>query len=149
MARGYSYIQMLLVIALLALLAAVASPYYLAWQQRQNLRSTSSILLSDLRYVQSKAMQREQDASWGVYIDDSNKRYILFHGASYSAADVYNQTVTYPASVSIGASPSSEIAFAGLTATSPSEVTITMTSVSLQIASKTIHINAEGLVTPY
>ncbi len=149
MARGYSYIQMLLVIALLALLAAVASPYYLSWQQRQNLRSTSSILLSDLRYVQSKAMQREQSASWGVYIDDSSKHYILFHGASYSASDPYNQTVSYPASVSINASPTSEIAFAGLTAAVASEITITMTSVSLPAASKTIHINEAGLVTPY
>ncbi|MBI4407176.1 MAG: hypothetical protein HY565_01610 [Candidatus Kerfeldbacteria bacterium] len=149
MVRGYSYIQMLLVIALLALLAAVASPYYLAWQQRQSLRSTSSILLSDLRYVQSKAMQREQDASWGIYIDDSSKHYTLFHGASYSASDAYNQTVSYPASVSISASPTNEIALAGLTGAVASEITITMTSVSLPTASKTIHINAEGLVTPY
>lgn len=149
MTRGYSYIQMLLVIALLAILAAVASPYYLSWQQRQNLRSTSSILLSDIRYVQSKAMQREQDASWGLYIDDSNKQYVLFHGASYSASDVYNQTVSYPSSVSITASPTSEIALAGLTGAVASEITITMTAVSLPTASNTIHINAEGLVTPY
>lgn len=148
MARGYSYVQMLLVIALLAILAAASSPYYFSWQQRQQLRSMSGMLLADLSYVQSRAMQREQDDVWGLYIDDAAKAYILFHGSSYSASDPYNQTVTYPNSTVVTASPSNEIVFAGLTGEPTSPTTITITSTSLPSDSNTITINALGVVQP-
>lgn len=148
MARGYSYVQMLMVIALLAILAAVASPYYLRWQQGQQLRSVSAMLAADLRYVQSRAMQREHGDTWGIYIEDSQQQYSLFRGASYTPGDPYNQTISYPDSVTLNASPSPTIAFSGLTGTVPTAVTITISSTSLPTDSKMITINEEGLVTP-
>lgn len=138
MERGYSYIQMLLVIALLAILAAVASPYYLSWQQRQQIRSTSSMLLADLRYVQSRAMQREQDTTWGITIDDNAKEYILTGSA--------NQTITYPDHIVVAASPASEIEFAGLTGIPTNSSTIMISSTSLPSAQHTITINDEGVI---
>ena len=146
MVRGYSYVQMLMVIALLAILAAVSSPYYLSWQQRQQVRSTSSMLLADLRYAQSRAMQREQDATWGMIVEDSSKQYVLFRGSTYAPTDSYNQTISYPDSIVVSASPSSQVVFAGLTGVPDNATTLTITSTSLPSASNTITINAEGVV---
>lgn len=138
MVRGYSYVQMLMVITLLAILAAVASPYYLSWQQRQAVRSTSSMVLADLRFMQSRSMQREQDTTWGIVIDDAAKQYTLTGN--------YNQTVSYPDSIMITAIPSPTIVFVGLTGLPTAATTIAITSTSLPSATKTITINAEGVM---
>lgn len=140
MVRGYSYVQMLMVITLLAILAAVASPYYLSWQQRQAVRSTSSMLMADLRFMQSRSMQREQATTWGIVIDDAAKQYTL--------TGSYNQTVSYPDSIMITATPSTTIVFVGLTGLPTAATTIAITSTSLPSANNTITINEEG-VTEY
>lgn len=145
LARGFSYVQLLLVITIMAILAAVASPVYLAWQARQQVRSTSAMLWSDLHYVQSRAMQREQDAEWGVHVDNSSHQYVLFRGSTYASSDAFNETITYANSVSV--SPSTDIHFAGLTGAAASAVTLTITATNLPTESRTITINEEGLIT--
>lgn len=144
-AKGFSYVQLLLVIGLLAVLAAVASPYYFNWQARQQVRTTSAMLWSDLHYVQSRAMQLEQAATWGVHIDNSVHQYVLFHGSTYSSSDPYNETITYSNGVTM--TPSTDIVFAGLTGVVTSDVNITITSNTLTSESQTISINVEGLIT--
>lgn len=144
-ATGYSYIQLLLVIALLAILAAVASPYYLQWQQRQRLQSTTLMLLSDLRLAQTRAQQRAENAQWGVHIDDSAKAYVIFHGSSYDTADQYNFTVDYPTSLNL--SPNQDIVFTAVTGQLQAAVsTITISSNSLAGATEFIGINPQGVI---
>ena len=140
MARGYSYVQMLMVISLLAILAAASSPYYFSWQQRQQVRSTSSMLLADLRLTQSRSMQREQNTTWSILVEDSAKQYHVMSGAN-----AY-QTITYPDSIVVSASPTDEVEFAGLTGAVAVASTITITSSNLSGASDTITINAAGVM---
>lgn len=146
---GYSYLQILLVVALLAILAAVASPYYVRWQQQQRVQSTTLLLISDLQNVQTKAMQRYYNDAWGIRINDSAKAYTVFHGSTYNATDNYNYEVAYPSSVSLSLSSDQEdIVFtpsSGVLA-SASAVVITVTSTSLPIEAQTININAQGLI---
>ncbi len=144
-ARGFSYIQLLLVITMLAVLAAVASPYYLSWQTRQQVRSTSAMLWSDLHYAQSRAMQLEQSDAWGVHINQSQHEYVIFHGSTYDSSDLYNETITYSDGVTI--TPDTDIAFAGLTGAVASDLTLTITANALPSESRTITINEEGLIS--
>ncbi len=143
---GYSYLQILLVVALLAILAAVASPYYVSWQQQQRVQSTTLLLISDLQNAQTKAMQRYYNDTWGIHINDSAKAYTVFHGSSYSAMDSNNYAVTYPSSVSL--SPNQDIVFSPSSGAlaSASSVTITVTSASIATETQTIYINAQGLI---
>jgi Tfp pilus assembly protein FimT len=141
---GFSYVQLLLVVALLVILAGISAPYYLTWQARQQLRTTSSMLWADLHYAQSRAMQREQDAGWGVHFDNSTHSYTLFHGSTYLSSDVYNETIQYSSNVTI--TPTTDIAFAGLTGEVTSPITYTITSNSLPTETETISINVEGLI---
>lgn len=143
---GYSYLQILLVVALLAILAAVASPYYVRWQQQQRVQSTALVLRSDLQSAQTKAMQQYHNDTWGIRIDDSTKAYIIFHGSSYNATDSYNYEVAYPNSVSI--SPDQDIVFAPTTGAlnSATSVALTIVSTSTPTESASISINAQGLI---
>lgn len=143
--RGYSYVQILLVIALLAMLAAVTSPYYLQWQQRQRLASTTLLVFSDLRIVQTRAKQRTHDAVWGMHIDDSAKAYIIFHGLTYNPADQYNYSVSYPASVTL--SPNQDMVFSPVTgAVSSGSTVVTVSSVNFPTETEQITLNDVGLI---
>lgn len=143
---GYSYIQLLLVIALLAILAAVASPYYLQWQQRQRIQSTALMLLSDLRLAQTRAQQRANDAPWGIRIDDASKTYVIFHGANYNPTDQYNFTVSYSSSINL--SPNQTIVFAAVSGqlVTPDASTITVSAASLPNETELIVISPQGVI---
>lgn len=144
MPKGFSYVQILLIVAIIAVLAASSAPYYLQFQVRQQLQSTSSILLADIRYAQSKAMQQAEHDQWGVHISDSDKEYVLYYGSTYSAAESNNVVIDYPASVSL--SPDQDILFEPVTGvpTSGTSTTITVTSSAVPNESFTISINEEG-----
>lgn len=143
---GYSYLQILLVVALLAILAAAASPYYVRWQQQQRVQSTALVLRSDLQSAQTKAMQRYHNDTWGIRIHDSAKTYIIFRGSSYNAADSYNYAVSYPNSISI--SPDQDIVFTPTTGAldSATSLALTIASTGTPTESASISINAQGLI---
>jgi type IV fimbrial biogenesis protein FimT len=142
---GYSYLQILLVVALLAILAAVASPYYVQWQQQQRVDSTALLLIADLQNTQTRALQRYYNDTWGVHIADSAKVYTVFHGTSYNSTDSYNYMVSYPSSVSV--SPDQDIVFeSGSGELDSGTTTITVTSTTLPTEAVTININEQGLI---
>lgn len=145
MARGISYVQLLLVIALLAILAGISAPYLLSWQQRERVRTTATMLWADLHYAQSKAMQLELGEPWGIHIDDASKEYVLFSGTTYNPTDSNNEPIAYANSVSI--TPSTDLVFAGLTGEpiTGTDTTLTVAATS-GVATITITINAAGLI---
>lgn len=142
--NGYSYLQILLVIALLAILAAVASPYYLEWQQRQRIQSTTLTLLADLRLAQTRAQQRLYNAPWGVHMADASKTYVIFHGTSYQPTDTYNFSVTYPDSIVLN--PNQDIVFTPVTGTISRAAAITISSASLPNETATLTISTQGVI---
>lgn len=141
---GFNYIQVLLVFAIIAVLAAVASPFYVQFQSRQQLQATATILLSDIRLTQSRAMHTYQADTWGIHIDDSTKTYVLFYGTSYSAGDSHNVPIDYPSTITL--SPDQDISLLPVTGQprSGNTATITVASSRLPAESLTVTINAEG-----
>lgn len=146
MRYGYSYIQVLVVIAIMVILAGVASPYYIQWQNRERLQSATDTLLADLWLTQTKAMQRQFDAPWGIQFNDALKRYVIFHGATYVSSDPYNIVVDYPHTVTIASQP--DILFSAVTGalTTGTSTTITLTTSSLPNESRSITIYAQGTI---
>lgn len=144
MPRGNSYLQVLLVVAMLTILAAVASPMYAQFQYRQRLHGTADILLSDIRLTQSKAMQSVENNQWGIHINDSDKAYVIFYGSTYNPTESENYSVSYPNSISM--SPNQDIVFQAITGLpdSAASTTISITSQNLN-ESRSIVINEEGM----
>lgn len=144
MPNGFSYLQVLLVVAVITILGAVAAPYYVQFQSRQQLSETADRLLMDARYTQAKSMQREKNNQWGLHINDADKAYVLFYGSSYVPNQANNQTIEYSASLTV--SPNQDIIFSPTTGLPASATTITVQSSTIPNDVKTIQINAEGLI---
>lgn len=143
MRSGISYIQVLVVVAMIAILAAISSPYYLHFQSRQQLSATAETLLADIRLAQSKAMQRDKGDQWGIHINNTAGEYTIFYGELYSAVESNNITVQYPTNISL--SPNQDISFAPVTGTPITGATsITVSSAAITTETYTITINDEG-----
>lgn len=144
MRDGFSYVQILLIVAVISILGAVSAPYYVQFQTRQQLSEVTDRLLVDLRYAQTKAMQQAEQNQWGIHIQDSDKAYVLFYGPIYSLSQSNNQTITYAGSMSV--TPNQDIVFAPVTGIPTTPTTITIQSSAIPDDIRTIDINAEGRI---
>lgn len=108
---GFSLIEMLLVLVILVLLAAVSLPLALNFYQNQQLEVKENEVVQALRKAQFRAMAGKEDSSFGVYFF-SNK-FILFKGASFLSRDSrFDEEFEMPKAIS--RSGLSEIVFSKL-----------------------------------
>lgn len=98
--KGFTLIEMLLVVALIALLGLVSVPVYMTVQNRNDLDLQKSILVQSLRRAEVLSSSMKEDSAWGVYIDGS--KMVIFKGSSYSFRDsAFDEEFLIPASVSV------------------------------------------------
>jgi prepilin-type N-terminal cleavage/methylation domain-containing protein len=151
MKNGFTLVELLLIMGIMAIISSFAVINLVRPQTKANLDSTLSVLISDLKSQQLKAMIGDGEGgaanSYGIYFESS--RYTLFRGAAYNVSDPNNFVVnsqggttffpTFAGSQVIFNQRSGEVAnFSG------SANTITVTSSG---ESKTITINALGTVS--
>lgn len=144
MRSGFSYVQILLIVAIISILGAVSAPYYVQFHTRQQLSEANDRLLVDLRYAQTKAMQQAENNQWGIHIQDADKAYVLFYGPSYVPGQPNNQIIEYGNSVTL--SPNQDIVFAPTTGVPATATTITIQSSAIPDDIRTIEINVEGRI---
>lgn len=75
--KGFTLMEMILVIAVLAIIFGFSTPFLTNFINRQNLDSVAEELISVLRIAQNKAIMAEKDSFWGVDFSEE-KKYILF-----------------------------------------------------------------------
>ncbi len=56
--RGFTLVEMLVVVALLALMAVIATPSFVAWHVRDQVDARAHALLTTLTYARSEAQKR-------------------------------------------------------------------------------------------
>ncbi|MEN9342033.1 MAG: hypothetical protein RIQ54_289 [Candidatus Parcubacteria bacterium] len=81
--RGFSLVEILLSLALLALVAGIGAPLFVSFQNRNDLDVASVTLVHAMRRAQLLARAVSQDSDWGVSIGTST--ITLFQGSSYAA----------------------------------------------------------------
>ncbi|WP_284618233.1 GspH/FimT family pseudopilin [Aquabacterium humicola] len=128
--RGVTLIEVLVAVAIAAILAGLAAPQFTQSIARTRLEGAVSTLGIDLQYVRSEAIHRRTNASLVVAAD----------GASYdvrytptSGADVVLKTVTLPAGVTLSAGT---VVFEGLRGTTTAQTltgSSSYTSAQLQV----------------
>ena len=118
--RGFTLVELILVFGIVAMVSALSIPFLLSSQVSSDLNSLTITLVSTLRRAQQQALSGQNQASWGVYFDSGNDRYILFQGADFTSRDPdFDLVVDYPAIFSLLPDFGSEIVF-GLYSGQPS-----------------------------
>lgn len=134
--RGFSLLELLIVIAIIALLGGVGSTYYRGFVKSIELQSISKTLGEDLRYARSKAMIGEGGVKWGVHV------------VNVSGGSQYYELFSTPTNYAGGTVISTTTLSTGLTFSDPSSGTnkdIIFSKISGNpVASTTVVIESEG-----
>lgn len=143
MRRGFSLVELLLIMGLLVVIGGIAAPSISAFRNGANLRAALTIVTDALAGAQVKAQAGEGDSPWGVKIDVPGNRVIIFKGASYAGRDPQADSVT-ALSVTLSSAAPDEFVFAKLTGYSSVNAAVTITDNNGQ--SRQFSINSFGVI---
>lgn len=152
--QGFTLIELALIMSIIAILISFISINLLKPQTTASIASTATILVSDLKEQQIKAMAGDSEGTataqaHGIYFEPT--RYTLFRGTVFPAGDPSNFTINLETGLSLSTSlPQQQIVFAtrsgeAASYTSGSDtITLSHTQGGEQ---KTITINRYGAIT--
>ena len=137
---GFTFFELIIVVAIIGTLAALSMPFVSAFQTRNDLDVAANTLAQTTRRAQSLAMATDLDSQWGVKI--TNQDIVLFKGASYVARDPsYDEA--YSISSNILVSTTTEVVFLKFSGTTAGG-TINLANGN---DTRTVTINEKGIVS--
>ncbi len=142
--KGFTIIELLIVISITAILAAAASPIYSNLQVSTQLDESSAQIAQDVRLAREQSLAGVHGVAHGVRFNASS--YTLYQGASYATRSAaYDQVNTFSSALAITTTfPNSEIVFtAGTGMPSATGTIIVSHAVS---GTRTILVNDIGAV---
>lgn len=138
--KGFTVIDIMLAIAIVAILGVAVMPIANGYITRGGLDSASRDIVAALRYAQIQSEAGVDNATWGVNVGSGV--ITTFQGTSYATRlAAYDQTTEYPINTVV--SGISEYVFTELTGRTTGG-SLTLTSPST--LTKTITVNAVGMI---
>ena len=111
---GFTMIEMMIIIVMIGILAAIAVPTLFSGGPRLKARTEARNILNMVRLARSKAVS--DGSQYGVYLDSSQKQYLLFKDLSNPALMTYDAgdslvtgPVTYSPDLSANSSFSGDV----------------------------------------
>lgn len=142
MPRGFTLVELLVVLAILGVLSAMAIGIFGNLVPESQLRLQADGVVTLLRGAQAKSIDGYADDVWGVHL--TNTQATQFKGSSYLSRDVaYDEVLAFSEPLTV--SGLSEIVFEGRTGKTTNTGTITLIS-SVVNESIVLTINASGRV---
>ena len=141
MKKGFTIIEIILVIALLALFAGFSVQLTFSALKQNDMEMTRSMLISQIRSAQLNALEQVHDGDWGIHVAPGSLT--LFRGTSYATRlSQYDEVVSVPTHIQF--SGLSSIIFTTYTGLPTQTGTITMSSDAFQ---SQITLNSYGALT--
>ena len=77
--RGFTLLELLIVISILAVLSAIGSGFYINYVRDSEVSSAANNIISDLKSTQAKSITGEDDRKWGIrFINARDDYYEIF-----------------------------------------------------------------------
>jgi prepilin-type N-terminal cleavage/methylation domain-containing protein len=110
--KGFTLIELIIVIALMAIVAALSLPFLQTSQVKSDLNSSTQEIVQILRQTQQQAAAGKNNDSWGAYFNNGEKSLVIFKGANFANRDTdYDLKISYPDSFSLVTDFGPEIIF--------------------------------------
>lgn len=139
--KGFTLVEILLVVGLIALISGISIPVYQSFQVKNDLDVAINNTAQTLRRAQIFSQAVNGDSVWGVKVQSGSM--VFFKGTSYATRDAnYDEIFDMPTNISI--SGLSEIIFSKLTGFPTATGTLTLTTINND--SGQITINEKGTI---
>ncbi|MBI4272841.1 type II secretion system protein [Candidatus Uhrbacteria bacterium] len=140
--KGFTLLETLLVIALVALIFVAGMPVYLSLMFRNDLAIGQNTTASLLRRAQLLSQGVDGDSGWGAKIQSGS--ITLFQGASYASRNTTRDEIhEIPSSINVAGAQ--EIVYAKFTGLPSATGTITFTASNNETS--TVTINGKGTIS--
>jgi Tfp pilus assembly protein FimT len=137
---GFSLAELLLVMAMLAVVVGLGAPVYLSAANRNERDVATNLLVQDLYRAQVNSRAVTADKNWGVAVN--GQTVTLFRGASYAARDqAFDDNYDVPRSISLAGT--SQIVYDKLTGWPQTTGSFSLQS---KTDNRTVTINGKGMV---
>jgi len=118
MKKGFTTLELLLSIAIIAIIMATSIPFYFSFYAKSKNESLTKEILSSIYRTKLKATASENDDNWGLAVAKDSK-ITIFRGTNYTTRNqLYDEVVDIESGITFTSNP--EIIFAkssGLTDT--------------------------------
>ena len=147
--KGLSLLEIIIVIGILALLAALGTGSLLQFSKTTDLNSSVEGSVSLLLEARSKTLSSQEESQYGVHFESD--KIVLFKGAAYSSSDPLNEETVLPlpietASISLNGG-GSDVIFKRLTGETDQYGTVTFRLKSDTSRTRILIILATGVVS--
>lgn len=137
MNKGFSLVELILVIAILGIIASASAPFYARFVGQNNLEVATNKIVSTIRKTQSYAMEGKDNAVWGFCMSSGKIR--LFKGSC--ASPTFTEEFDLDG---VGVTGISETLFTGPAGKRGEPSTTLNINITNDIGTKTVTLNALG-----
>lgn len=140
--RGFTLLEMLLSVSILALIAGISLPVFVSLQTRQDVVLAEKSAAEALRRAQQYSATGRLDSGWGVHFQAGS--ITVYKGTSYAARDAgYDEADVLPPTITM--SYLGDVNFSKLYAI-PDVSGVQTFSSQVDATTQTLTLNAKGMV---
>jgi Tfp pilus assembly protein FimT len=138
--KGFTFIEMILMVALVLFIGTMAIPFYMRFAYSEDLSIVRDEIVQSLKQARLATLLGKNDGRWGVAVRP--EEVIFFQGDTYETRNSrYDQS--YPLSAQVRVSGADEVVFDRPGGTLDDPVTMVLSDGDM---TETLTINREGIV---